>query len=462
MSTASFPVPPIAAGAPVQRRGLGRVKQHVQSAKESVWTPPIICVVVYLFVIHSFKLNIGSAAIVLGLLAVFTSGKKALGSEPMKWYAIYLAWDLLTIGMSMKMSASVTAWTDSLKILLIMFLMMNAIQNKKQHRVITLAWLAMFAFFPVRGTMLNFLTGQSSFGRYAWNFSFANFNDLAALTLIPLALSLDRLRTPDKKWIKLCAFAGLLVLPFIVLITQSRGGMLGASAFLLFLLVRSRYRLRLTMAIVAIGTLGFLFAPKTVWDRVAGMSNLTSTETLGEADSSAEQRFLILQVAATVIENNPVFGVGIGAYGIAHAKYARTNAEWDFARGRRDTHNTYLHVMAENGIVGFGLFMMIFISAWRGLSKAARAVKGSLLPEDKELTDRVQAYQAAFVGLAVCAVFGSLETTVFPFLLVSLGTATTRIYGKTNPAPIRQRGGMLNRSRMGMRPPMPQPDAMVR
>ena len=369
MSTTTIPLAPVSAAAPLRKRGLGGIRQRAQVAKEKIWTLPILCLVLYLFVIHSFKLNLGSAAIVGGLLAVVMSKKKLLGSEPMKWYAIYLGWVLITIPASMAPGESWFAWTDSLKILLIMFLMMNAIQTKKQHRVITLAWLAMFAFYPVRGTMLNFLTGQSSFGRYAWNFSFANFNDLAALTLIPLALSLDRLRTPDKKWIKLCALAGLFVLPFMVLITQSRGGMLGATGFLLFLLLRSRYRVRLAVAIAVMGVCGFLFAPKTVWDRVAGMSNLTSTETIGEADSSAEQRFLILQVATTVIANNPIFGVGIGAYPYAHQKYARTNSEWKFARGRRDTHNTYLHVMAETGIVGFVLFLMIFITAWRGLSK---------------------------------------------------------------------------------------------
>ena len=436
---------------------LGR---RLPQPNERVWTLSIIAVVVYLFVVHSFKLNIGSAAIVIGLAGLFISGQKLRGSEPMKWYAIYLGWALVTMPMSMGFAMSWTAWTDSLKILLIMFLAMNAIQSKKQHRLITLAWLAMFAFYPVRGTLFNFLTGQSSFGRYGWNFTFANFNDLAALTLIPMALTLDRLRTPDKKWIKLCAFAGLLVLPFMIIITQSRGGMLGAAAFLLFLFARSRYRLRLGMAVALMGVGAFLFAPKSVWDRVAGMQNLTSVETIGDADSSAEQRWLIWQVASEVIINNPVFGVGIGAYGLAHQQYARSNVEWNFARGRRDTHNTFLHIMAENGLVGIGLFMMVFISSWRSLSKLARSVKGSTHPEHKELADRCQAYQAAYVGLAVCAIFGSLEGMVFPFLLISLASATAFIYGKAEP--VRQKRFNLARRAAPVTQAPNQPRPMVR
>lgn len=440
--------------------GGSALRRRLAEPKERVWTLSIIAVVVYLFVVHSFKLNVGSAAIVIGLAGLFMSGQKLRGSTPMMWYALYLGWALLTLPMSMRAAMAWEAWTDSLKILLIMFLALNAIQNKKQHRLITLAWLGMFAFYPVRGTLFNFLTGQSSFGRYGWNFTFANFNDLAALTLIPLALTLDRLRTPDKKWIKLCAFAGLIILPFIVIITQSRGGMLGAAAFLLFLLARSRYKLRLSMAVVIMGIGAYFFAPKSVWDRVSGMQNLTSVETIGDADSSAEQRWLIWQVASTVILNNPVFGVGIGNYGVAHQKYARSNVEWNFARGRRDTHNTYLHIAAENGIVGIALFLMIFITSYRSLMQTARSVKGSLIPEEKELADRCQAYQAAYVGLAVCAIFGSLEMMVFPFLLVSLASATTFLYAKAEP--VRQkRFNMAARVRGAMPPQVAQSRAGV-
>jgi len=398
----------------------------------------MIALMAYLFVVHSYKLNIGSVCIVVGLIAVMAKERPILVSQPIKWYAAYLGWSLLLLPLSINMATSWQAWVDSLKLMLIMFLALNTIRNPKQHRLFTLAWLGFFALYPVRGTLFNFATGQSHFGRYAWNFTFSNFNDLAALTLIPLAMSIDRLRTPEKKWIKLCALSGLLVLPFIILITESRGGMLGASVFILFLLARSRHRVRLTIALIAVGIGASIFAPKSVWERILGMQHLTNVETLKEADSSAEQRYIIWQVAGQVIKENPM-GVGIGAYPIAHQRVARYKREWGLARGARDSHNAYLRIFAEGGIVAFGLFFMIFVSAYRELVRVAKAARKGDLPEDKLLADRCQVYQAAFLGLGICAVFGSLETVVFPFLLVSLGTATGLIWGKALPAPVRGR-----------------------
>lgn len=398
-----------------------------------------MCVIVYMWVQHSFKLNIVMESIVVGLLAVLIYEKPNYFPEPLKWFAAFLTWTLFTVPLSQDPEFAWPAWVDAFKVLLITFLVINAVRNQKQHRVFTLAWLGLFAFYPVRGTMLNFLLHQDISGRYGWNFTFANFNDLAALTLIPLALTLDRLRTRDKKWIKMSAYAGLMILPFIVLITQSRGGMLGASAFLLFLLARSRYKLRIfvTIGLIAVG--GLLFAPAAVWDRYSGMQYLASTDTeeLDQADTSAGQRFVIMQVALAVIARNP-FGVGIGDYPQVHRRMARLRPEFVRARGGRDAHNTYLRVAAEGGLIGFGLFMMIFVSTWRGLTKLGNGVKGSAVPADRELADRVQAYKAAFVGLGVCALFGSLQMMVFPYLLVALCAVTIRIYGKPEPQRVKR------------------------
>lgn len=404
------------------------------------WSLGVICVITYLFVVHSFKINLAAASIAVGLFTVVVYERPLRIATPFMWMSAYLLWALALVPGSIDPAVSWAAWIESFKILLIGLLVLNTVRNKNQHRLITLAWLGLFALFPVRGTLLNFLTGQGSFGRYGWNFSFSNFNDMAALTLIPLGLSIERLQSSDKKWVKVCAGFGVLSLPFIVLITQSRGGMLGLSAMLLFLLARSRYRLQLLAGIAGVATLAVLFAPAAVFERIQKMSYLTSVSTLGESDSSAEQRFLIWQVAGAIIADNPVTGVGIGAYASAHRQYARTRADWSFARGGRDAHSTYLRVTAENGVIGLALFLMIFISGVREFAKTRRELKNSPSLEDRELSERCQAYQGAFIGLAVCAIFGGLQNQVFPFLLLALGLAAIRVQrsvGVSTAAPAR-------------------------
>lgn len=394
---------------------------------KSPWTIGTAAVVLYLFVTHSFKLNIGTAVVAGGLFYVLIYERPILTCPPLYWYAAFLGWALIAVPSSMSPSVSFDAWVEIAKIWLVMFLVLNVIRTPGQHRLITLAWLGMFALFPVRGTLMNFITGNGEFGRYGWNFQFKNFNDMAMLTLIPLAMSLDRLRSHDKKWVKACALAGVISLPFIILITQSRAGMMGLALFMIFLLVRSRYRAKLIAAIAGVGLVALIFAPQGVWERISRMSYLTSVETLGQSDSSAEQRYLIWQVARVIIADNPVLGVGIGEYPYVHEQYAKTRTEWEFARGPRDTHSTYLHVFAETGVVGILLYVMIFISAFVELAKASKKLKDSQNPLDIELRDRCQAYQAAFIGIAMCAVFGSIENMVFPFLLIALGASTVRM-----------------------------------
>jgi probable O-glycosylation ligase (exosortase A-associated) len=420
----------------------------MRAAPGGLYTVGILSLMLYLFVVHSYKLNIGSAVIAVGLFGVIIGERPIRFGAPLIWYAAFLGWALMTMPTSVDKSVSWDYWVDSLKIFLITFLAFNAIRTTRQHRLITLTWLGMFALYPVRGTLANFLTGNGDFGRYGWNFTFANFNDMAALTLLPLAMSLDRLRTADKKWIKVCALIGSVSLPFVILITQSRGGMLGMACMMLYLLARSRYRKKVAMAIVATAIVATIFAPNSVWERIRGMTYLTSVETLGQSDSSAEQRYLIWQVARKIIADNPVLGVGIGAYPIAHGQYARSNPAWAFAGGERDTHNTYLHVLAENGILGVFLFLMIFVSAFVQLSRIAKKLKNVPTQYGKLIHDRAQIYQSAMIGIAVCAVFGSLEGMVFPFLFIAISATGTylSLSGET-PQTARDRPFAIGRER---------------
>ncbi|MGV3710154.1 MAG: O-antigen ligase family protein [Gemmatimonas sp.] len=387
----------------------------------------MISLVFYLFIIHSFKINAAQATLTIGLVGVALFSRPLRIAPAMTWYAVFLAWALVTMPVSDRFAVSWDAWFNAFKVWLIMLLIYNAVRTQGQYRLFMLAWLAMFAFYPVRGTLFNFASGNSHFGRYSWNFTFNNFNDLAAITLIPLAFAVDRLRSAEAKWIKLCALAGLVVLPFIVLITQSRGGMLGMAAFFLFMLARSRQRVRMVIALTVVAFGAVMFAPQAVWDRIVGMKALRSTETLDESDSSAQQRWVIMHVAATVAAAHPVVGVGIGAYPYTHQKFALRRAEWAIAQGQRDSHNTYLRVAAENGVLGLALFMMVFITTFNELRKTARSMKGSSDPNDREIAERCHAHQAAMVGLAVCAVFGSLDSMVFPFLLVATAATAVRL-----------------------------------
>ncbi len=118
-----------------------------------------------------------------------------------------------------------------------------------------------------------------------------------------------------------------------------------------------RIKTLLTAMVVAV-LIGPL-VPSSAWQRFSGISKLTDTSTIAEADpeGSADARYNIWRVARQIIAENPATGIGLGAYPLAHATYTGRIVVPPAARGFRDTHSTYLNVAAETGIPGLILFM---------------------------------------------------------------------------------------------------------
>src|SRR5690606_396077 len=157
-----------------------------------------------------------------------------------------------------------------------------------------------------------------------------NPNDLAALTLLQLGMALALYLREPKGWPRIAALAGIVLLPFIILLTQSRGAFLAIAAFGLLTIAGQRRRLRSLAIVAVIGAVVAMAAPDSLWERVGGLRNATNTENLQEVDSdgSAEQRYEIWKVARKIAREHPIIGVGVGAYPQAHLRYA-TGSEFN-------------------------------------------------------------------------------------------------------------------------------------
>ena len=82
--------------------------------------------------------------------------------------------------------------------------------------------------------------------------------------------------------------------------------------------------------------------------------------------SSIQQRLLIWHAAAELIKQRPILGWGVGTFGVhyplAQGKFlSRPENKGFLPQTNRsiNTHNDYLHVLSEVGVVGFFLFAMI-------------------------------------------------------------------------------------------------------
>lgn len=379
---------------------------------------------VYLFCVHSFKLPIAAGGIAVGLLGVLLAQRGVSAPRPILFFAAFLAWSTIGLVTSQYPSIVGESIVDYLKIFLIFFVAINSVRSLPEHALLVGIWVLMFALYPARGTYFNFLAGIGDFGRYAWNFSFSNFNDMAAYTILAMALSGFLFAGRFHKWIRFAGLVSTMGLALLVILTQSRGAFVGLIAGFTLLLSRSINRARLIKFGVLASLAVVMIAPNAVWDRFSRMKFLTETETIGQADTSAEQRFVILQIAFTIARENLATGVGLGAYAETHSRYAEERQEWAFGGGSRDAHNMYLSLAAETGIPGVLLFLGMLGST---LIRAAAVEKRLRLGHLVE-AEQLRILRFGLVAFLVAAIFGGFHRVSFMYLYLAVLWAASELF----------------------------------
>jgi O-antigen ligase len=242
-------------------------------------------------------------------------------------------------------------------------------------------------------------------------------NELAAVlvggTVLAAALAVVLKRSPLVRLA--CAGASLLCIVGIFL-TLSRGGLvallfaLGAS-----IVVGGRWRTMALLLSVVIGFSGFIyFGYYASHDAAARVTKVEGGT--GRTD--------IWTVGWRMVEAHPVRGVGVGNFQTSSIHYLLAPGGIQRDEFIVDTpkvaHNTYLHVLAELGVVGLTLFLAIISFALLCVLRAARAF-GRLGDLKMELMSR--ALLVALFGVLAADFFISGMFSKQLWLLLGLGPA---------------------------------------
>ncbi|HEX6315041.1 MAG TPA: O-antigen ligase family protein, partial [Gemmatimonadaceae bacterium] len=335
-------------------------------------------------------------------------------------------WAAFGLGLTASIPLTTTALIELSKLWVISFAIVNLIRTPAEFRFLTIVWLGIFALYPIRGALYNqFICHCATAGRISWNFVFENPNDLAALCLIPIGAAAGVATVERNKFFRLCGLVGVGVLAFTVMLTQSRGAMLAMGVAVILLPLMSRRRVRdLIVLALAVGGAAIV-APKGVWDRLAGLAGASVDEGMVGVDpeGSAESRWQIWKVAASVVQAHPLTGVGIGMMPITHRwESLRQGLDWR-VRGERDTHNTYLRIAAETGIPG----LMLYLSIWGFVMVKLTQVKAVIRhvrPKETQFLTFLQLSIVAFMTASVFGTYGFLSYTYIMLSFIWLAAAT--------------------------------------
>ena len=415
---------PVAPGTPATANGEStaiELPPEVSSDRWSLrgvkWTLTYAGFLGYIFAITTYQYPIGDVAIVCALVGLLTQKEPLRVPGLLKGLGLLILWGMVGYAVTNFPTLVYARLELILKLWLISLVAANALRTRQQIRFFLVFWLACFALFPVRGALVNYYVyGEKLMGRAIWNFIYSNPNDLAAYCILMLSLALGLHAIEGKGPIRFGARLGLAVLPLLILLTKSRGAFLGFAAFLLFVLLGQRKRGRAIALTVAIAGVLVSIAPPDVLDRVFALRRIEQTGTVAAADEegSARQRYEIWKVARTIVAEHPIVGVGLGAYPGEHARYALRSNFDPTARGRRDTHSTYLNVAAETGLVGLAIFIASYLGTLISIERIRRRAK-QLRPRTAQT---LFVLELGTVGFFIAAIFGSMAHVSFLVLQV--------------------------------------------
>jgi len=237
-----------------------------------------------------------------------------------------------------------SAWKDMMAMPLFFLASAYAIRSKRQMKIvifiILLSFLAVDQLF-IRNTLVHNLSHFDESKRDPGALGYAGSNGLAAysaqLTCFILGLAAFAKRILRRFVLYALAAVGAVALMY----TFSRGGYIGFLAGLLALGALKKRAYLIAVLVLALGW-GFIL-PNSVQERI----NMTYSKNSG-LESSAHSRVELWQDAGQLIVDNPVFGTGF-------ATYRFMGRVGDL----RDTHNFYVKMLVENGIIGLVIVLIL-------------------------------------------------------------------------------------------------------
>jgi O-antigen ligase len=228
---------------------------------------------------------------------------------------------------------------------------------------------------------------------YAGTNGLAAFEAQATIFLLALAAFEKRL------WLRsgyraLAAFSAICLM-----YSFSRGGYVALLVGWLFLGL-AKQRTLLALLLVFLGTWTAI-VPPAVQQRVM----MSYDEQNQSVDHSAQTRISLWQDAISLVSENPAVGTGYDTYAYMQRQQRTDGVAGYYA----DTHNIYLKILVENGVLGLLLFLLLVISMfWKGLVYS------------RHLQDPFFASLAlGFAGWVICSLAASFFGDRWTFLQVN-------------------------------------------
>jgi O-antigen ligase len=350
----------------------------------------------------------------LWLLSAAAAGRMRLPGTLLVLMGLFVAWNGASILWSVDVERTLLQARTYFQLLILAVILWDLVQTERELRL-TLQAYVLGSWVVVIRLVETYLRGD-----VMRRFTVGEFNQntlgLVLCLALPMAWHLAStarsVREPDLS-VRL-RLANLAFIPgalFAIFLTSSRAALLGALLGLGYMALSLRHarwgwRVAAVGAAVAIAVFGWRYIPEQSLDRYSS----TTTE-LSEGDWNG--RLPIWEEGVRLFESNWL--VGVGAQAFVSAAVETGNAP----------HNLVVALLAELGVIGFGLFVAVFGTAgWFALRQRGMAAMWTTL-------------LVVWFLNAITHNYEDKKVTWMLFMLVAIGDAVRRA------APARRRARAL-------------------
>ncbi|MBI5157919.1 MAG: O-antigen ligase family protein [Acidimicrobiia bacterium] len=246
-----------------------------------------------------------------------------------------------------------------------------------------------------------------------------NFFAQWLVMLLPLAI--DRFADETHRRMRLLAAGCAGAMTAAIVLTFSRGGLLGLAVIGLVMLMRSPRRMRMLAALAMVTAALVLLAPGRYLERLSALSDLGGVE--AGIDPSVRARTAELTAALRMFSADPLTGVGYGSFSEHYAATVR-DLGIDLRATPREAHNLVLQFAAEMGIVGVLLLAGLAAAVAASIRRGRRHFRSI---SDGRGDGLGYAVAVGLVGYVVTSFFLHLDFARLPWLLTGVALALPRV-----------------------------------
>src|SRR5467141_266849 len=312
-------------------------------------------------------------------------------------------------------------WVRVSKVLLITFTMILLVTSHQRLKSLVMVTALSFGVLAIKGAIFGFRTGGES---RVWGppDSFIADNNSFALAVnmsLPMLFFLARdEKRRTYRWLLHLAFAcGVLS----VVLTYSRGGLLGLAAVLLAITFKSRYKL-VGVFLVALSFAAVItFAPPQWMNRMGGLVR-------GDVDMSGHQRLVSWGTSWNFAMDYPITGGSFNALPDVEIFQRYQNEPLPGGFLSSGPHSIYFQTLEEQGFVGLALYLILVASCWARLLSLRRRAGRS--PSTQWVIPYTHMIEVSLFGFLVSGAFLGFANFDLFYQLVAMVIILNVIYEK--------------------------------